>query len=249
MQVPCCTVLTNGTCTPQEFPEPDLPAETVAAFETAFNNIHKFHTAQKQAIPLQVETMPGVQCRRLSKPIGVLTAMHISSLMEVLITLLFNTFTPLKSAVVVLHMQPQHSASAMLHAHLTCSSCNSGAVGIYVPGGTAVLPSSALMLSVPAGIAGCKTIVLATPPRSDGTITPEVVWCAKRAGVTHILKAGGAQAVAAMAWGTQSCPKVRSWAFGLILTHSKLYASSVRPCPALVVQHFAHDALRLSMCL
>lgn len=48
------------------------------------------------------------------------------------------------------------------------------AVGVYVPGGTAVLPSSALMLSVPAGIAGCRTIVLATPPRPDGTITPEV---------------------------------------------------------------------------
>lgn len=71
-----------------------------------------------------------------------------------------------------------------------------------------MLPSSALMLSVPAGIAGCKTIVLATPPRPDGTITPEVLWCAKRAGVTHILKAGGAQAVAAMAWGTETCPKV-----------------------------------------
>ena len=49
-----------------------------------------------------------------------------------------------------------------------------GAVGIYVPGGTAVLPSSALMLSVPAGLAGCKTIVLATPPRQDGSISPEV---------------------------------------------------------------------------
>ena len=71
-----------------------------------------------------------------------------------------------------------------------------------------MLPSSALMLSVPAGIAGCKIIVLATPPRFDGTITPEVLWCAKRAGVTHILKAGGAQAVAAMAWGTETCPKV-----------------------------------------
>ena len=66
------------------------------------------------------------------------------------------------------------------------------------------------MLSVPAGIAGCKTIVLATPPRPDGTITPEVLWCAKRAGVTHILKAGGAQAVAAMAWGTETCPKVKA---------------------------------------
>ncbi|CAL9166639.1 unnamed protein product [Musa hybrid cultivar] len=83
-----------------------------------------------------------------------------------------------------------------------------GAVGLYVPGGTAVLPSTALMLSVPAHIAGCKTIVLATPPSRDGSICKEVLYCAKKAGVTHILKAGGAQAVSAMAWGTPSCPKV-----------------------------------------
>ncbi|XP_020575081.1 histidinol dehydrogenase, chloroplastic [Phalaenopsis equestris] len=83
-----------------------------------------------------------------------------------------------------------------------------GSVGLYVPGGTAVLPSTALMLSVPAHIAGCKTIVLATPPSRDGTICKEVLYCAKKAGVTHILKAGGAQAISAMAWGTQSCPKV-----------------------------------------
>ena len=87
---------------------------------------------------------------------------------------------------------------------------SAGAVGLYVPGGTAVLPSSTLMLAVPAGIAGCKTIVMATPPRPDGSITPEVLYCAKKAGVTHILKAGGAQAVAAMAWGTETCPKVPS---------------------------------------
>ncbi|PIA49542.1 hypothetical protein AQUCO_01300383v1 [Aquilegia coerulea] len=81
-------------------------------------------------------------------------------------------------------------------------------VGIYVPGGTAVLPSTALMLSVPAQIAGCKTVVLATPPSQDGSICKEVLYCAKKAGVTHILKAGGAQAISAMAWGTLSCPKV-----------------------------------------
>jgi histidinol dehydrogenase len=81
-------------------------------------------------------------------------------------------------------------------------------VGVYVPGGTAVLPSSALMLTVPAAIAGCKTIVLATPPRIDGSVAPEVVYCAQKAGATHVLKAGGAQAVAAMGWGTESCPKV-----------------------------------------
>ncbi|KAK9743292.1 hypothetical protein RND81_03G229800 [Saponaria officinalis] len=83
-----------------------------------------------------------------------------------------------------------------------------GSVGIYVPGGTAVLPSTALMLSIPAKIAGCKTVVLATPPSKDGSICKEVLYCAKKAGVTHILKAGGAQAITAMAWGTSSCPKV-----------------------------------------
>lgn len=81
-------------------------------------------------------------------------------------------------------------------------------VGLYVPGGTAVLPSTALMLSVPAQIAGCKTVVLATPPASDGSVCKEVLYCAKKTGVTHILKAGGAQAISAMAWGTTSCPKV-----------------------------------------
>ncbi|KAI3880230.1 hypothetical protein MKX03_015209 [Papaver bracteatum] len=81
-------------------------------------------------------------------------------------------------------------------------------VGLYVPGGTAVLPSTALMLAVPAQIAGCKILVLATPPGKDGSICMEVLYCAKKAGVTHILKAGGAQAISAMAWGTSSCPKV-----------------------------------------
>ncbi|KAL7204818.1 hypothetical protein ACSBR2_017849 [Camellia fascicularis] len=66
-------------------------------------------------------------------------------------------------------------------------------VGLYVPGGTAVLPSTALMLAIPAQIAGCKTVVLATPPTRDGSICKEVLYCAKKAGVTHILKAGGAQ--------------------------------------------------------
>ena len=81
-------------------------------------------------------------------------------------------------------------------------------VGIYVPGGTAILPSTALMLGVPAQVAGCSTIVLATPPRPDGSISPEVLYVAKLVGVDVILKAGGAQAVAAMAYGTETCPKV-----------------------------------------
>ncbi|KAL6759214.1 histidinol dehydrogenase [Haematococcus lacustris] len=142
----------SSVCVPiEELPEPTLPAEVTTAFDTAYHNIKAFHEAQRSS-PLEVETMPGVVCRRVARPIG--------------------------------------------------------AVGLYVPGGTAVLPSSALMMAVPAAIAGCSTIVLATPPRPDGSITPEVLYCARKAGVTHILKAGGAQAVAAMAWGTASCPKV-----------------------------------------
>ena len=77
-----------------------------------------------------------------------------------------------------------------------------------MPGGTAVLPSTTLMLAVPAALAGCRTVVMATPPRPDGAVTPEVAYCARKAGVTHVLKAGGAQAVAALAWGTATCPKV-----------------------------------------
>lgn len=135
----------------EDLPEPRLPEDVTAAFDVAYANIHAFHAAQRAA-DAAVETMPGVVCRRVTRPIG--------------------------------------------------------AVGLYVPGGTAVLPSSALMLAVPAQIAGCRTVVLATPPRPDGSITPEVLYCAKKAGVTHVLKAGGAQAVAAMGWGTETTPKV-----------------------------------------
>ncbi|KAJ2237552.1 trifunctional histidinol dehydrogenase [Coemansia sp. RSA 1722] len=81
-------------------------------------------------------------------------------------------------------------------------------VGLYVPGGTAVLPSSALMLGVPAQVAGCSEIVLATPPRADGSVVPEVLYVAHKVGATAIVKAGGAQAIAAMAYGTETVPKV-----------------------------------------
>ncbi|EMD40761.1 hypothetical protein CERSUDRAFT_111346 [Gelatoporia subvermispora B] len=81
-------------------------------------------------------------------------------------------------------------------------------VGLYVPGGTAILPSTALMLGIPAQVAGCKQIVLATPPRPDGSISPEVMYVAHLVGATAIVKAGGAQAIAAMAYGTQTVPKV-----------------------------------------
>ncbi|KAF8534815.1 tri-functional histidine biosynthesis protein [Trichophaea hybrida] len=81
-------------------------------------------------------------------------------------------------------------------------------VGCYIPGGTAVLPSTALMLGVPALVAGCKKIVFASPPRPDGSCTPEIVYVAHKVGAEAIVLAGGSQAVAALAYGTESVPKV-----------------------------------------
>jgi phosphoribosyl-ATP pyrophosphohydrolase/phosphoribosyl-AMP cyclohydrolase/histidinol dehydrogenase len=129
-----------------------LAPETAKAIDVSFENIRKFHAAQQEDKPLQVETMPGVVCSRFARPIE--------------------------------------------------------RVGLYVPGGTAVLPSTALMLGVPAMVAGCKKIVLATPPRSNGQVTPEVVYAAHKVGAESIVLAGGAQAVAAMAYGTESVTKV-----------------------------------------
>jgi phosphoribosyl-ATP pyrophosphohydrolase/phosphoribosyl-AMP cyclohydrolase/histidinol dehydrogenase len=129
-----------------------LPEETIKAINISYDNILKFHSAQKSSGSLVVETMPGVTCSRFSRPIEK--------------------------------------------------------VGLYIPGGTAVLPSTALMLGVPAMAAGCKNIVLASPPRSDGTITPEIVYIAHKVGAEAIVLAGGAQAVAAMAYGTESITKV-----------------------------------------
>lgn len=129
-----------------------LPPETIEAIDLSFENIRKFHAAQKDDKTLEVETMPGVVCSRFSRPIE--------------------------------------------------------RVGLYVPGGTAVLPSTALMLGVPAMVAGCKRIVIASPPRADGSITPEIVYVAHKVGAESIVLAGGAQAVAAMAYGTEGVSKV-----------------------------------------
>ena len=81
-------------------------------------------------------------------------------------------------------------------------------VGIYVPGGTAAYPSTVLMDSIPAKLAGCKQIVMVTPPGKDGKISAAILTAAKIAGVDRIFKMGGAQAVAALAYGTKSVPKV-----------------------------------------
>jgi histidinol dehydrogenase len=81
-------------------------------------------------------------------------------------------------------------------------------VGLYIPGGTAPLFSTVLMLAIPAQIAGCKEIVLCTPPQKDGKLPAAVLFAAKLAGITKIFKIGGIQAIGAMAYGTESVPKV-----------------------------------------
>lgn len=131
--------------------EVSFDEETKEAIDLAFDNIFRFHKAQIPH-PIEVETMPGVRCMKVARPIE--------------------------------------------------------SVGMYVPGGTAILPSTAMMLAIPAMIAGCETKVLATPPRKDGSVVPEIIYIAQKAGIDQILLAGGAQAVAAMAFGTQTVAKV-----------------------------------------
>lgn len=81
-------------------------------------------------------------------------------------------------------------------------------VGLYIPGGTAVLPSTFLMLGIPAKLAGCAEIVVCSPPQKNGKVNPYLAFCAQLLGIERIYLVGGAQAVAAMAYGTESIPKV-----------------------------------------
>ncbi|MDO5531214.1 histidinol dehydrogenase [Sutterella sp.] len=118
-----------------------------AALQEAASNIEKFHSAEKLA-PVVVETMPGVKCEQLTRPIE--------------------------------------------------------AVGLYIPGGTAPLFSTVLMLGIPAKIAGCSKVILCSPP----PVADPILCAAKLCGIDHIYQVGGAQAVAAMAFGTETIPSV-----------------------------------------
>lgn len=128
-----------------------LDRRTQDAIDTAFRNIYRFHKAQLSP-PIEVETMPGVRCSRVARPIE--------------------------------------------------------RVGLYVPGGTAILPSTLMMLGIPAMLAGCEDVVVATPPNQEGSVADEIIYIAQKLGVETILLAGGAQAVSGMAFGTESIPKV-----------------------------------------
>lgn len=124
----------------------------------------------------------------------------------------------LKSALVLAHdniaafheSQKFEGAKVETSDGVTCwqKACAIEKVGLYIPGGTAPLFSTVLMLATPAKIAGCKEIVLCTPPNKEGKVHPAILMAAKIAGVSKIFKAGGVQAIGAMAYGTESVPKV-----------------------------------------
>ena len=134
----------------------DAAAEAVSsdlkeAIKKAYNNIYKFHDAQKTS-RLEIETSEGVVCWQEKRPIEK--------------------------------------------------------VGLYIPGGTAPLFSTILMLAIPAKIAACEEIILCTPPDSQGNINPAILYTAQLCGVDRIFKLGGIQAIAGMTFGTESVPKV-----------------------------------------
>jgi histidinol dehydrogenase len=143
----------NLQVTPAEFAaaRQRLTAEQIAAIETAISNVERFHIPQMLP-PLELETMSGVRCARVIRPIP--------------------------------------------------------AVGMYVPAGTAPLPSAVVMIAVPARIAGCPRRVLCTAPNREGNANAAVLVAAHLCGVDTVFKVGGAQAIAAMAYGTESIPKV-----------------------------------------
>jgi len=138
---------------PAEFREARAALDSVqiAALERAVTNVSRFHEAQVSAT-LSVETMPGVRCERITRPID--------------------------------------------------------SVGLYVPAGSAPLPSTAIMLAVPARIAGCKARAIASSPGADGKLHAAVLLAAELCGVDTVYKMGGAQAIAALAFGTDSVRKV-----------------------------------------
>jgi len=138
---------------PEEFAaaRSSLRPNEIAALERAIANVQTFHEAQMPA-PLSIETMPGVLCERIVRPIP--------------------------------------------------------AVGLYVPAGSAPLPSAVIMLAVPARIAGSPKRVLCTPPNREGNANAAVLVAAELCGIDTVFKVGGAQAIAALAYGTESIPKV-----------------------------------------
>ncbi|HTX04768.1 MAG TPA: histidinol dehydrogenase [Steroidobacteraceae bacterium] len=138
---------------PEEFSQAAhaLTSEQRLALEQAIENVEKFHRAQRPD-GLTLETMPGVRCERIIRPIS--------------------------------------------------------AVGLYVPAGSAPLPSAVVMLAVPARIAGCPRRVLCTPPGRDGRAAAAVLVAARLCGIDTVFKVGGVQAIAAMAYGTETIPKV-----------------------------------------
>jgi len=145
--------MTVMTVEEQEFitAEENLSNALKVAIKTAYDNIKRFHEAQRTPV-VSLETLPGVQCWQEKRPIQK--------------------------------------------------------VGLYIPGGTAPLFSTILMLAIPAQIAGCKEIILCSPPNKEGNLPDAVLYTAKLCGVTKVFKVGGIQAIAGMTFGTETIPQV-----------------------------------------
>ncbi len=105
-------------------------------------------------------------------------------------------------------LMPEESVETMPGVHCWRRSVPIEKVGLYIPGGTAPLFSTVLMLGIPARLAGCREIVLCSPPRPDGSLNPAILFTAQLVGVTRIFKIGGVQAIGAMAYGTETVPQV-----------------------------------------
>lgn len=139
------------------------------------------------------------------------TAQEIDDAAAVLSNDLKNAILQAKKNIQAFHekqIQPIERVNTMPGVECWRKSIGIDKVGLYIPGGSAPLFSTVLMLGIPAEIAGCKEIILCTPPDKTGNIHPAILFAAKTAGVTSIFKVGGAQAIAAMAYGTATVPAV-----------------------------------------
>lgn len=139
------------------------------------------------------------------------TAQEIDDAAAVLSNDLKNAILQAKNNIQAFHekqIQPIEKVNTMPGVECWRKSIGIEKVGLYIPGGSAPLFSTVLMLGIPAAIAGCKEIILCTPPDKTGNIHPAILFAAKTAGVTSIFKVGGAQAIAAMAYGTATVPAV-----------------------------------------
>lgn len=184
------------------------PASDLSSLEKSVRKIlEKVKEKGDKAIRQYTKTFDGVTLRKL-----VVTEAEIKQADASLPASLKDAITQAKQNIETFHRsQIEVSKPIETMPGVTCwrKSLPIDSIGLYIPGGSAPLFSTVLMLAVPAVIAGCSEIVICTPPSPDGSVHPAVLYAARLCGVSTIIKAGGVQAIAAMAYGTESVPRVR----------------------------------------